>query len=386
MFFLLPIIAIANNVNTITDSLPKDTLYLKKQNKWQVEKIKKNKTTYSFVYADSLNNFLKATIPLWMVDSIFINKKLSKLKAEKKEKLIDNQPNSDSVTNNTEPLPEAIKRKKLQTSINLGFSLGHLLEYNNPSGTDKKNFNATFTFDFGLNDVAEGKRFNMTNELHWIFGVQKTGLTRTDYFQRVSDDLSTLHDWSVGLGKKKKWNINIIIKTATSVFTIYDGEYFKNYTGIGKIKGFASPYDVTIAPGIKWQPNSFFRLSVSPYSFQMYGVKDTGILNKGIFITNLDASGNYKNNLLNSLGAEINLWYDRQFKDWLFIQYRIGVSANYFNNIANNGLLDGLFITRLKLIKNIYLNHRGSLKGMLSQSPFKPYYNQTVLISYAKSL
>lgn len=45
----------------------------------------------------------------------------------------------------------------------------------------------------------------------------------------------------------------------------------------------------------------------------------------------------------------------------------------------------GLFITKIKLVKNIYLTHRAELKENFSNCPFKPYYNQSILLSYAKS-
>ncbi|MEO6134483.1 MAG: hypothetical protein ABIP35_04985, partial [Ginsengibacter sp.] len=65
--------------------------------------------------------------------------------------------------------------------------------------------------------------------------------------------------------------------------------------------------------------------------------------------------------------------------------YRLGISSDYFTNIARNGLVDGLFITKVKLIKNVYLSHRASLKGDLAGKPFKPYYTQTILLSFSKT-
>jgi hypothetical protein len=85
------------------------------------------------------------------------------------------------------------------------------------------------------------------------------------------------------------------------------------------------------------------------------------------------------------LGAEVNIWYDRKIKKWLDMQYRLGISSDYFNKIAKNGLMDGLFISKFKLIKNVSLSHRAILKGDISQKPFKPYYNQTILLGYSKS-
>ena len=221
--------------------------------------------------------------------------------------------------------------------------------------------------------------------MHSLIAVQKSGLTRTDYIQRVSNDISTLHDFSIAFGKSKKWNFNLIVKTNTSLFTVYDGDYYKDYNALGKTQAFLSPYDVTISPGIKWQRNKFLRVSISPYSFNLYGVKSNEIVAKGIYITETDDSGNYKNFLFKTLGAEVNFWYDRRIKKWLDMQYRIGISSNYFEKIANNGLLDGLFITRFMLIKDLYLTHRATLEMDFSAAPIKPFYSQTILLSYTKA-
>ncbi len=67
------------------------------------------------------------------------------------------------------------------------------------------------------------------------------------------------------------------------------------------------------------------------------------------------------------------------------MQYRLGISSDYFSNVATNGLMDGLFITKIKIIKNVYLSHRAIIKGDFASKPFKPYYTQTILLSYAKS-
>jgi hypothetical protein len=270
-------------------------------------------------------------------------------------------------------------------SWGVGLNVGNIMEFNPPSGSDKKSLSGTASFDMGLNYTKDGSRFSMTNELHWLFGLQKSGLTSAAHLQRISDDLNTLHDFSIAIGKTKKWNFNLIAKTATSIFNIYNGDYFKDINSLGKSQAFLSPYEVTISPGIKWQPNTFLRISISPYSFNLYGVKNQQVSNTGIFITAVDAYGNYKKNIFKRLGAEVNFWYDRRVKTWLEIQYRLGVSSNYFEKIAKNGLLDGLFITKIKLIKNLYLTHRAEIKGDFSNNPFKPYYNQSVLLSYSRS-
>ena len=67
------------------------------------------------------------------------------------------------------------------------------------------------------------------------------------------------------------------------------------------------------------------------------------------------------------------------------MQYRLGISTDYFSKVAKNGLMDGLFITKIKIIKNLFLSHRAIIKSNFADKPFKPYYTQTILLSYAKS-
>ncbi len=352
-----------------------DLLYKKDTTQQRCKILKTTKSKYRYAFLDSLQKVYKASISKSLVDSVKYNYYDSNLVQDKLFK------------NLVKPVVEANAPKQCSWifTTTLGFNLGNLLEFNNPSGIDKKTLSGTATIDLGLNYAKEGTRFAMTNELHSIIAIQKSGLTRTDYIQRASNDISTLHDFSFGFGKSKKWNFNLIAKTNTSLFTVFDGDYYKDYNALGKTQAFLSPYDVTISPGIKWQPNQFLRLSISPYSFNIFGIKSNEITAKGIYITDVDASGNYKNFLFKRLGAEMNFWYDRNIKKWIEIQYRIGVSSNYFEKIANNGLLDGLFITKFKLLKDLYLTHRASLKMDFSAAPIKPFYSQTLLLSFTKS-
>lgn len=275
--------------------------------------------------------------------------------------------------------------KPLQFTVGIGLSLGNILEFNSASGADKKNFSTSLALDLGLNFNKDGARFAMTNELHWTIALQKTGVSSSDHIQRSTDDLSTLHDFSYTLSKNSKWNFNLIAKTNTSVFTIFDGDYFKDYNQAGKIQGFLSPYDVTLSPGFKYQPNAYLRLSISPYSVNLYGLRNQQIANTGFYTQSVDENNNYDLFVFKQLGAEVNIWYDRKVKKWLDMQYRLGVSSDYLTHIFENGLINGLFITKVKIIKNVYLSHRAILKGDIANKPFKPYYNQTILITFAKS-
>lgn len=366
--------------------ISQDTIYLKGGEKIIAAKIVLKDSLYSFKYTTSTNQIIKTNLLQQLVDSVKLVsaevKKASKKKRKKEAEIITNTTPvlTDSTNAVTQP-----KSKNWQFNFAIGLSVNNVLETNNPSGTDKKTIGGSFSFDMNWNYIKYTSKINFSNELHYIIAAQKNGFSSGNYLQRLTDNLTTLHDFSNALGKNKKWHFNLIVKTSTSIFTIYNGDFFKNYTGFGKIQGFASPYDITFSPGIKWQPTEAFRFSISPYSFNLYGVANNEIAQKGIFITDKDGAGNFKNFLFKRLGAELNVWYDKQIGKWLELQYRVGISANYFENITKNGLLDGLFINKFKLFKDIYLTHRATINGDFSITPFKPYYNQNILLSYNKS-
>ncbi len=284
-------------------------------------------------------------------------------------------------------IPElSVKEKAWKATAALGLNVSHFLEVNASPGPDKKSFSGAGSLDLGLNYKKEGARFEMTNEVHWMVNVQKAGLADTEYIKRVNDDFKTLHDYSIGITNKNRISINLIAKTSTSIFTIYNGDYFSDVNHLGRIQGFLSPYEAILSPGLKIQPDKYLRVSISPYSMRFYGLTDSQIANTGLYTTDPDGDGSYTRFEFKQLGAEVNIWYDRQIGSWLEVQYRVGVSAEYLENVGKNGLLDGLFITKIKLFKDLYLSHRAELKGDFSQKPFKPYYGQTILLSYTKSL
>lgn len=371
-FILLQLIIL---LATFDVNAQRDIIYKNDSTQIRCKILKATTDKYEYAFADSTNRVFKTKIIKTFVDSVHYNFYDSNL------------VQSRIFSKKTKPVTEEIipVQRNWKFTLGIGLNVESIIEFNNPFGSDKKSLSGTYTVDAGANFNKDGSRFAMTNEVHYIFGLQKPGFTRADHLQRVTDDINFLQDLSLAIGKTKKWNFNVIAKAATSFFTIYDGEYFKDHTGLGKAKAFLSPYDVTISPGIKWQPNKYLRVSLSPYSFNLYGVKNQQVSAKGIFITDLDASGSYKRNLFRRLGAEVNIWYDRQFRKWLDVQYRLGISSNYFEKIARNGLMDGLFITRIKLVKDLYLTHRATLKADFSMSTFKPYYNQSILLSFSKT-
>lgn len=351
----------------------KDLMHKKDSTEIRCKIIMETPTMYTYAFVNSKNKVKKTTILKSVVENVEYNK-YDKNVLE--DKLFTNEA---SIVLDEEPV------KSYQYSFGLGLNLSNILEYNAPSGPDKKSFSATTTLDLGLDYYKEGNRFAMTNELHWTLAVQKSGISGSDRIQRVSDDIVTLHDFSYTLSKNSKWNANVIVKNSTSIFTIYDGDYFKDYNNNGKIQGFLSPYQVVLSPGIKYQPNDYFRLSLSPYSVSLYGLTSQQIANTGYYTQTFDTNGDYDLFVFEQLGAELNVWYDRKYKKWLEMQYRLGFSSDYFSKTDINVLMDGMFITKFRIVKNIYLTHRAILKGDLLETPLKPYYKQTILLSFAKT-
>jgi hypothetical protein len=351
----------------------KDLMHKKDSTEIRCKIVMETPTMYTYAFVNPKNKVKKTTVLKSTVENVEYNK-FDKNLVE--DKLFTDQP---SIVLEEEPV------KSYQYSFALGLNLSNILEFNAPSGPDKKSFSATTTLDLGLDYYKEGSRFAMTNELHWLFAVQKSGISGSDRIQRVSDDLTTLHDFSCTLSKNSKWNANLIVKNSTSIFTIYDGDYFKDYNNNGKIQGFLSPYQVVLSPGIKYQPNDYFRLSLSPYSVSLYGLTSQQIANTGFYTQTFDANGDYDLFVFDQLGAELNIWYDRKYKKWLEMQYRLGFSSDYFSETDTTILMDGMFITKVRIFKNIYLTHRAILKGDLLETPLKPYYKQTILLSFSKS-
>lgn len=351
-----------------------DAIFKKDSTEIRCKILKATHTKYSYAFINPKNKVVKTTILKSVVDTIQYDKY--------DQNLMDHK-----LFNKTEPVAATEEEpvKAYQFTFSIGFNLGNVLEFNPPSGLDKKTFSATTALDLGLDYYKEGNRFAMTNELHWNFSIQKSGITGANHIQRIADELNTLHDFSYTLTKNSKWNVNLIVKTNTSIFTIYDGDYFKDYNNNGKIQGFISPYEVILSPGIKYQPNDYFRLSFSPYSVNLYGLSSQQIANTGFYTQTFDTNGDYDLFVFNQVGADLNIWYDRKYKKWLEMQYRLGISSDYLSKTAINATLDGLFITKFKIIKNVSLAHRAVLKGDFLVKPFKPYYKQTILLSYSKS-
>lgn len=356
----------------------KDLLVKKDSTELRITLLKETSKKYKYTFLNSENNIKKASILKTLVDTVYIDK-------FPLDTIVSKVETSKEVKKKELTIAEKDTVKCFIFTFGIGLNLENVLEYNTPNKPDKKIFSATTAIDLGINYLKESSRFAMTNEFHWTAGIQKEGTTGSDKIIRTSDELLTLHDYSITLSKNSNWNFNLIAKTATSLFTIYDGDYFKDYNEVGKNQAFLSPYDLTLSPGIKYQPNKNFRVSISPFSINMYGLLSQSIANTGYYTHTFDDNNEYDLYIFTKQGADLNIWYDKKVKNWLEMQYRLGVSSDYFSKETIIGILDGLFITKIKLFKNLSLAHRAVLRGDFVTQPFKPYYKQNILLSFSKS-
>jgi hypothetical protein len=261
-----------------------------------------------------------------------------------------------------------------QFSGGLGFNVSHTLDLNHVQNNSKNGFAFVNTIDLGANYQPDSGRFLMSNEVHWQVALYKNNLN-SSVTQKTNDNLNSLHDWSLGFSKKNRWHINIIAKFSTAIINSFEGGSIEDFNNTGEVERFLSPYELIIDPGIKFQPNKYFRLSFSPFSSRLYGVSDSDIAAKGIYIEDKDENGNFKSRVFEAQGASFNIWYDRKIKKWIEMQYRLGISSNYLEGLINNGRVDGLFLTKFKIVKNVYLIHRATLKGDLLSQFKKPNYS-----------
>lgn len=283
-------------------------------------------------------------------------------------------------------LPSSAKEKYASFQSVVGLSIGNLLEFNNPSGTgDKVSFSLNGSLDLMYRYTNPNSVFNTSHELHWTIGVQKESLGAGSDLQRAQDDVMTLHDVSLAFTKKKKWRFNLIAKLNTSIFTVFDNNYFKDLTGNGRNLSFLSPFSLILSPGIQYQPIEPLKISVSPYSTEFYGVSSDKVAARGVYITETDASGNYKQLITKRKALEFNIWFDHRVKEWLEMQYRMSLFSDYQLGFMNNGNAEGLLITRVKILKDIYLSHRFTIVSDIFNNIANPFITQNVQISLSKT-
>ncbi len=369
----------------------KGTLYIKGGEKRIVKDLKKHELESSFYYIDSLNKLIKTSVPNWLIDSFV----LGKMDTSKIVNPVVALPPAPTVVVAAQPEapapiiaePTKTNREKYYSfNYAIGLTLGNFLELNNPNSEDKKGFSFAGSLDMNYRYNKPNAFINMSHELHYNFGVQKESLEQGANIQKVQDELVTLHDISVKIKRNSKWNINTIINFSTAIFTTFDGEYFEDVNNLGHIKGFMSPYTLGIAPGVKYDVSNALKISLSPYSFEYYGVRNEEISKKGIFITETDDNGNFKKSIIRKQGMELNIWLDKNLGEWLEMQYRVAINSNYDGNMGENTILDGLFLTKIKVIKNVYLTHRATINSNFAGNLLKPFFTQTIQLSINKSI
>lgn len=284
----------------------------------------------------------------------------------------------------TSPKDTIPKTKVWQYTLSSGINGSYTKNKNVPPGTGNEGLAATISFDFSISK-DEGL-FISRNELHYLASFFKSGESGST-ITKTSDNLLTLHDWSLRNGPESNWYINYIARVNTPLLSTYKGGVFKT-TDVKQIKieKFANAYDVNIAPGVKYAMfKKKLNISVSPYAVRLYGVIDQAIADQNVYdIGPVDEiSGKAPKYKIERKGAEVNIWFDHAWKEILTFEYRMDISFKYSNRPLQEGLFNGFLTTRLKLIKNLYLTHRGILTGIIEQKPLKPEWRQTFLLSYS---
>lgn len=308
--------------------------------------------------------------------------------AQRDLEMVQTKPNQEPIIkpiitptiDSTDTIPK-VWTLNADLGINLSFSSNN----NQPDGTSQDGFSTTNTIDLSVK--YEKRKVEMTNELHWQFSLHQSGDNKSNVI-KSSDALLTLHDWSFGVSNKNRWNINLISKINTSIFTIFEGGLLQDTSDAQKypVQKFLNPYDATFSPGIKYQPNDYLRVSFAPFSYRFYGTLDQQIADQGLYNTQYNEDSTHiVKNMIEKQGAELNVWYDRDFSEWVVLQYRINISSNYDENIFKNGNVNGLFITKVRIFNGFYLSHHAIVRGSLGESPFKPQIGQVVTLSYGKT-
>lgn len=272
-----------------------------------------------------------------------------------------------------------------EKSFMLGLSLSHSLNVNAPANSaPKEGFSGTILLETSLNYTKETSRFNMLNDFSWTMALYKAN--GQSPIQNTSDIFLSNHDFSYSFKKGGNWRINTIFNVETSILTLFENNYLHDQNALGPVQGFLNPYAISISPGIKYSINKRLEISVSPYVLQIRGVTSQEIADKDIFFQDQDnrilSDGHYKKSFQEQLGAGLQIAYTKKFGKWLGINYRLIANSSYLENIFKNGTLTGQFTTSLFVYKGFSITHKGLLKGNFAQSPFKPFYNQVVVLGY----
>jgi hypothetical protein len=285
-------------------------------------------------------------------------------------------------TDSTEATP---KEPSWEKSFGLGLSLSHALNVNPPAGsTPQSGFSSNNSLDASLNYIKESSRLKIRNDFNWVTTFFRANTSSQT--QNNSDVFNINHDVSYTFKKGGDWNLNLIMNESTPILTVFDNNYLKDLANTGSIQQFWNPYSITLSPGVKYQPNKYLGISVSPYSMLFRGVTVQAIANKDLHFQDIeghiDSLGQYKTRFANTQGAATNIWYTRLIKKKLDIKYKLALSTNYFENLFKNGKINGQFLTTFNVFKGFSIAHKAFLKGNLEQKPLKLNYNQVILLGY----
>ncbi|MGB4839906.1 MAG: hypothetical protein WBP08_12980 [Saprospiraceae bacterium] len=270
-------------------------------------------------------------------------------------------------------------------TLSVGLNASFTDNRNLPGGTGDNGFSGTSAIDLYV--AKPLGKFLSTNEFHYQVSFFKAG----DHGSKVVksfDNLFTLHDWSIRNSDESRWNLNFIAKISTPLIRSFEGGKLTSENSGTVYEKPGNPYDISFSPGFKCIINNKLKVSLSPYSFRFYGVTDQQIANAEIYNTGglNETTGTYRKSITEKKGAELNIWFDWNIQERIVMEYRVDFSSKYSASIFKEGLFNGLFTTKVKLISNLYLTHRAILNGIVEQKPLKPELRQTVLLSYTMAL
>ena len=275
-------------------------------------------------------------------------------------------------------------KKDWAMSFSLGLNASYIKNVNVPGGTSDNGFSGSSTVDLYIKK-SDGK-FLSSNEFHYQVSFFRAGEKGAAVIKSF-DNMTSLHDWSVRNATGDKWNLNFIAKISTPLIKSWKGGLLtqSELTPDGALEKPGNPYDISFAPGFKYIIGKRLNISLSPYALRFYGVTDQDIADRAIYDTGGidDKTGRYSNSRKEKKGAELNIWWDWNYKERFIFEYRFSTSSKYTDRIFREGLFNGFFTTKIKLISNLYLTHRGILAGIIEQRPLKPEWRQTILLSYS---
>ena len=278
-------------------------------------------------------------------------------------------------------------KKEWTTQVTLGLNASYTNNINVPGGTSENGLSGSSTIDMYLKK-PEGK-FLCANEFHYQVSFFRAGQKGASVIKSF-DNMTSLHDWSVRNASGDKWNLNFIAKISTPLIRSWKGGLLTQpeLKPGGAVEKPGNPYDISFAPGFKYIIGKRLNISLSPYALRFYGVTDQPIADQAIYDTGGidEKTGRYSKSRTEKKGAELNIWWDWNYKEKFIFEYRFSASSKYTDKLFKEGLFNGFFTTRIKLISNLYLTHRGILNGIIEQKPNKPEWRQTILLSYTVAL